>query len=136
MTESHRLMSKYHSSLLTFSNGHLAETAHTREELKSLRTQTFSNIKQSLDKLLPQIDQLNFFNFLVNLFHILKILFFLLKRVSLNDNDLSKCLQQVLSYLEYLKFEFLRHLYLLKSFYSMQTGDFYFNKIQNSFTLI
>jgi transketolase len=57
MTESHRLMSKYHTSLLTYSNGHLAETTHTREELKNLRSQSFLHIKQSLDKLLPQIDQ-------------------------------------------------------------------------------
>jgi len=51
-----------------------------------------------------------------------KILFL---RVSLNDSDLSKCLQQVLSYLEYLKFEFLRHMYLLKSYYCIQTSNLF-----------
>ena len=62
MTESHRLMSKYHSNLLLFSNGHLGDSVHNREELRSLRTQSFNHVKQSLDKLLPQIDQyLKFF---------------------------------------------------------------------------
>ena len=100
MTESHRLMSKYHSYLLIFANGHLGESVHNKEELKSLRIQSFNHIKQSLEKLLPQIDN-----------------------VSLEDNDLAKCLQQILSYLEYLKIEFYRHLYLIRSFYSMQPND-------------
>lgn len=100
MTESHRLMSKYHYNLLTLSNGHLGETVHNKEELKTLRLQSFSHVKQSLEKLLPQIDN-----------------------VSLEDNDLIKCLQQILSYLEYLKIEFYRHLYLIRSFYSMQSNE-------------
>jgi hypothetical protein len=58
MTESHRLMSKYHSSLILFSNGHLGESFHQiRDELKSLRVQSFNQVKQCLDKMLPQIDQ-------------------------------------------------------------------------------
>jgi hypothetical protein len=51
-------MSKYHSSLILFSNGHLGESFHQiRDELKSLRVQSFNQVKQCLDKMLPQIDQ-------------------------------------------------------------------------------
>lgn len=53
------------------------------------------------------------------------LIFIVSKRVSLNDNELPNYIQQIISYLEYLKFEFARHFYILNSF-SMQREYFKF----------
>ncbi len=45
---------------------------------------------------------------------------YFLFRVSLSDNEISKSLNQIISYLEYLRFESLRHLYLINSFYESE----------------
>ncbi|CAF0884211.1 unnamed protein product [Brachionus calyciflorus] len=92
MTECHKSLSKYHNCLLSLSNGSLNETLN-KDELKGLRSQNYKFIKSSLEALIPKIDQVNF-----------------------NDKELFCCIQQIIAYLEYLKFEFVRHFYILKSF--------------------
>ena len=57
MLESHKLVSKYHSELLLFSNSCLDDSLQQREEVKNLRIQSFTHIKNSLKQLLPRIDQ-------------------------------------------------------------------------------
>lgn len=57
MSECHKLISKYHTNLTAFSNGHLNETVHYKEEIKILRVQSYLSMKSNLDKLLPLIDQ-------------------------------------------------------------------------------
>lgn len=37
-------------------------------------------------------------------------------RISIKDNEVASSLNQIISYLEYLRFEFLRHLYLINTF--------------------
>ena len=57
MSECQKLISKYHTNLLIFSNGHLNESNNNREELKTLRIQSYLQMKTKLDKILPQVDQ-------------------------------------------------------------------------------
>jgi hypothetical protein len=57
MSECHKLMSKYHTLLLLYSNNHLNDSLHYQDELKNLRSQSYLQMKSSIDKLLPQIDQ-------------------------------------------------------------------------------
>lgn len=56
MTDCHKFISKYHNSLVVLSNGNLHESVN-KEELRTLRIQSYANLKINLDKLLPQIDQ-------------------------------------------------------------------------------
>ena len=47
------------------------------------------------------------------------------QRVSFNEADVSVYIQQIITYLEYLKLEFIRHFYVLKSYYFFQSKQFF-----------
>ncbi len=57
----------------------------------------------------------------------------LISRITLHDqNEISGFIQQIISYLEYLKLEFVRHFYMIRSF-TMQGNVFLFELFEFEF---